>query len=79
MRKLIRYPARGMNYIHQGQFLVLLSTDIDKIVAALSAYSNIIVSKKRKLFSKISIFFIFFSTFFIFLAFSLNFFKVAKI
>ena len=43
MRKLIRYPPLGMNYVHQGKFMVLLSSDIDKVVAVLGCYPSILV------------------------------------
>ena len=30
-KKLVQYPPQAMNYLHEGQMMVLLSNDIEKI------------------------------------------------
>ena len=34
MRKLIKYPAQALSYLDKGQFIVLLTTDVERIANA---------------------------------------------
>ena len=35
MKKLVNYPGQAISYVDKGKFMVMLTTDIEKIVSAL--------------------------------------------
>ena len=35
MKKLIQYPSQAINFVHEGQIMVLMSNDIEKVSNAI--------------------------------------------
>ena len=44
MRKLMKYPPQALSYLQKGQFIVILTSDIEKIAASVDKFTSIIVS-----------------------------------
>ena len=48
MKKLIKYPSQALSYIHEGQIMVLMSNDIEKVSIALMRFQVLVVREKLK-------------------------------
>ena len=45
MRKLIEYPSQALGLVHEGQLIVLMSNDLEKVVNAVYYLAYLAVSK----------------------------------
>ena len=48
MKKMMNYPGQAISYVDKGKFMVMLTTDIEKIVSALVYFASIPVRKKER-------------------------------
>ena len=44
MRKLIEYPSQALRLVHEGQIMVLISNDVEKVSQAIVDIPILIVS-----------------------------------
>ena len=48
MKKLIKYPSQAINLVGKGQFIVMLTTDLDKIAYAFVELASFPVKNHQK-------------------------------